>query len=452
MIKRIGSCFILGLIINEILKGRVNSMSILIGPMKLHLNGHKELTSHGEVKNIVAGKKVYIPLMACTDVLVKAGDTVKAGTMLAKRDDHFKVPIFSSVSGKILGIEELEHTTGRVIDHVVIENDGLNTFERPFEPIDAEKASVEELVTFMMNAGIVGCGGAGFPSYVKYKGAKGIHTLLINAVECEPYITADYRIMDNQVDELVYGTKTMLKMSGAKKALIAIKKTKKDLIAKVREAVKDTEGLFVEEVPDQYPMGWERTLIYEVFKKRYDKLPGEIGVIVNNATTAIAFSEALRYGKPIIEKICTISGDAVKNPSNVRVPVGVSVQEITEQIGGYAYDEVRIVGGGPMMGKTVSTDRAVINSASNAITILKPDEDEAIACLRCGRCNDHCPAGILPVRINNAEEAGDVKLLTKLRADQCIECGMCTYVCPSKIEVTEGVRRGKALLRAAAQK
>jgi len=142
----------------------------------------------------------------------------------------------------------------------------------------------------------------------------------------------------------------------------------------------------------------------------------------------------------------------VKNPSNVRVPVGVSVQEIVEQIGGYAYDEVRIVGGGPMMGKTVSTDRAVINSASNAITILKPDEDEAIACLRCGRCNDHCPAGILPVRINNAEEAGDVKLLTKLRADQCIECGMCTYVCPSKIEVTEGVRRGKALLRAAAQK
>lgn len=452
MIKSIGSCFILGLFINEILKGRVNSMSILIGPMKLHLNGHKELTSHGEVKNIVAGKKVYIPLMACTDVLVKAGDTVKAGTMLAKRDDHFKVPIFSSVSGKVLGIEELEHTTGRVIDHVVIENDGQNTFERPFEPIDADKASVEELVTFMMNAGIVGCGGAGFPSYVKYKGAKGIHTLLINAVECEPYITADYRIMDNQVEELVYGTKTMLKMSGAQKALIAIKKTKKDLIAKVREAVKDTEGLFVEEVPDQYPMGWERTLIYEVFKKRYDKLPGEIGVIVNNATTAIAFSEALRYGKPIIEKICTISGDAVKNPSNVRVPVGVSVQEIVEQIGGYAYDEVRIVGGGPMMGKTVSTDRAVINSASNAITILKPDEDEAIACLRCGRCNDHCPAGILPVRINNAEEAGDVKLLTKLRADQCIECGMCTYVCPSKIEVTEGVRRGKALLRAAAQK
>lgn len=427
-------------------------MSILIGPMKLHLNGHKELTSHGEVKDIVAGKKVYIPLLPGTEILVKEGDAVKKGDMVAKRNDHFKVPIFSSVSGKYLGVECLEHTTGRMVDHLVLENDGAFTFAQPFEPIDAEKASKEELVEFMMNAGIIGCGGAGFPSYVKYRGAKGIHTVLINAVECEPYITADYKIMNLQVEELVYGTKAMLKMAGAEKAIIAIKKTKKDLITKVREAIKDAPGLVVEEVPDQYPMGWERTLIFEVFKKRYDKLPGEIGVIVNNATTAIAFSEAMRYGKPIMDKICTISGDGLKAPSNVRVPVGVSIGDVIEQIGGYAQEEVRIIGGGPMMGKTVSTDQVVINAASNAITVLKPDDSFAIACLRCGRCNDYCPAGIQPVRINNAEEAGDVKLLTKLRADQCIECGMCTYVCPSKIEVTEGVRRGKAMLQAQQQK
>lgn len=429
-------------------------MSILIGPMKLHLNGHKELTSYGEVKNIVAGKKVYIPLLACTDILVNAGDYVKKGTMIAKRNDHFVVPIFSSVCGKVLGIEEVElkHNPGQRIDHLVVENDGCEDFERPFEPLDAEKASVEELVTFMMNAGIVGCGGAGFPSYVKYRGAKGIHTLVINAVECEPFITADYRIMNNQVEDLLYGTKAMLKMSGAKEALIAIKTTKKDLIAKVNEALKGQDAMKVVEVPDMYPMGWERTLIYEIFKKRYDRLPGEIGVIVNNATTAISFAEALKQGKPIIEKLITVSGDGVKNPSNVRVPVGVSVAEIVEQIGGYAQDEVRVVAGGPMMGKTATSDEMVITTASNAITILKPDPVDTIACLRCGRCNDHCPAGILPVRINNAEEAGDVKLLAKLRADQCIECGMCTYVCPSKIEVTEGVRRGKALLRAATQK
>jgi electron transport complex protein RnfC len=429
-------------------------MSILIGPMKLHLDGHKELTNHGEVKNIVAGKKVYIPLMACTDILVNVGDYVKAGTIIAKRNDHFIVPIFSSVSGQVLGIEELElkHNPGQKIDHLILENDGKYEFERPFEPLDAEKATVEELVTFMMNAGIVGCGGAGFPSYVKYKGAKGIHTLLINAVECEPFITADYRIMNNQLEDLLYGTKAMLKMSGGKEALIAIKETKKDLIAKVNDALKGQTEMKVVEVPDQYPMGWERTLIYQVFKKRYDRLPGEIGVVVNNATTAISFAAALKEGRPIIDKLITVSGDGVKNPSNVRVLIGVTVKEIVEQIGGYSQDEVSVIAGGPMMGKTACGDEMVITNSSNAITILKPEPVDTIACLRCGRCNDYCPAGILPVRINNAEKAGDVKLLTKLRADQCIECGMCTYVCPSKIEVTEGVRRGKALLRAAAKK
>ncbi len=427
-------------------------MSILIGPMKLHLQGHKELTSHKEVKVISAGKKVYIPLMACTEILVQVGEHIHAGTKLAIRNDHFIVPIFSSVSGKVLGVESLDHTTGRKIEHLVIENDGEDTFTAPFSPLDGDKASVEELVDFMMNAGIVGCGGAGFPTYIKYKGVTGIHSLLINAVECEPYITADYRLMDDQIQRFLYGTKTMLRMSGAKEAIIAIKKTKKDLITKVKKALEGQSQMRLVEVPDQYPMGWERTLIYEIYKKRYDKLPKEIGVIVNNATTAIAFADALLDGRPIITKTCTISGDGVKTPSNVKVPVGISVKDIVSQLGGYTAEEICVIGGGPMMGGAQTTDEVVITTSSNAITILKFEEVETIACLRCGRCNDHCPAGILPIRINVAEEAGDVKLLARLRADQCIECGMCTYVCPSKIEVTEGVRRGKALLRAAQPK
>ncbi|NLB21594.1 MAG: RnfABCDGE type electron transport complex subunit C, partial [Clostridium sp.] len=342
-------------------------MSILIGPMKLHLPGNKELTSHGEVKNIIASNKVYIPLLACTNILVGVGDHVKKGTLIAKREDHFVVPIFSSVSGKVLGIEpiELKHTAGVKVDHLVVENDGLDEFEKPFEPIDAEKASVEELVTFMMNAGIVGCGGAGFPTYIKYRGAKNIHTVVINAVECEPYITADYKIMTEQLNKLILGTKAMLKMSGGKEAIIAIKKTKKDLIDKVREGLKGQNALKVVEVPDQYPMGWERTLVYEIFKKRYDKLPGEIGIIVNNAATAIAFAEALVDGKPIIDKLVTISGNGVKNPSNVRVPVGVSVNQIVEQLGGYSQDEVMVIAGGPMMGRTSVEDEMVITPASN---------------------------------------------------------------------------------------
>lgn len=423
--------------------------------MKLHLDGHKDLTSYGEVVEISAGKQVKIPLTNCHELLVKVGDKVKVGTVIGRRKDHFVVPLFSSVSGTVKGVECKWHTAGMEVEHLVVENDGAYSFEQPFAPLDPEKASVEELVEFMKNAGIIGCGGAGFPTYVKYNGAKekgNIHTLLINAVECEPYITADYRIMMDQMEDMVLGVKTMLKMSGAKEAIIAIKKTKKDLIAKTKEAVAGEAALRVVEVPDQYPMGWERTLVYEIFKKRYKTLPSEIGVIVNNATTAVAFAEALTQGRPILEKVVTISGDALKKPSNVRVRVGVSVKEIIQQLGGYATEEAVVVGGGPMMGKAGLDDTYVINAASNAITVLKKDLSETIACLRCGRCNDNCPAGILPVRINNAEEAGDIALLTRLRAEQCIECGMCTYVCPSKIEVTEGVRRGKALLRKYAEK
>lgn len=421
-------------------------MSILIGPMKLHLNGHKELTSHGEVKEISAGKLVYIPIVACTEVCVKKGDYVAMGTMIAKRNDHFEVPIFASVSGIVRGIEDRLHTSGVQAEHIVIENDFKNTFVKPFEPIDPDKASREELVEFMKNAGIVGCGGAGFPTYIKYRGAKGIDTVLINAVECEPYITADFRIVDEKLDLLVLGTRIMQKMAGAKEAIVSIKESKKDLIPKMEKAFESYSDIKLVTVPDQYPLGWERTLIFEIFKKRYDKLPSEIGVIVNNATTAIVFAEAMTLGKPITEKIVTFSGDGIKSPSNVKVPVGVPISEIVKELGGYSQDEVTVIGGGPMMGKALTSDEASIQNASNAITILKPHDVETIACLRCGRCNDHCPAGIMPVRINDAEKAGNIELIAELRAEQCIECGMCTYVCPSKIEVTEGVRRAKAML------
>ena len=193
-------------------------------------------------------------------------------------------------------------------------------------------------------------------------------------------------------------------------------------------------------------MGWERTLVYEYCKKRYNRLPSEIGIIVNNVTTAIAFARALQYGEGIVEKVVTFSGDGLKSPTNVRVPFGTKVSEIVAQIGGYASEDVMVIAGGPMMGKTIPTDEFVITNYSNAITILKNIKVDPMECMRCGRCNDACPAGLLPVRINNAEKMKDSDWMQKLRADQCIECGLCTYVCPSKIDVTEGVRRAKRAL------
>lgn len=426
-------------------------MSIWIGAMQKHLEGHKGLTDHNDIVRVDAGKFVYIPLMSMfstnIEVLVKEGDSVKVGTMIAKRNDHMTVPFFSSVSGKVVGKQTIMHAVLKPLEHLVIENDGLYEKEQPFTPIDFERATREELVDFMMNAGIVGCGGAGFPTYMKYKNPQSISTLIINAVECEPYITADYREISNNIDDLVLGVKAMLKLSTAKEAWIAIKSPKKELIAKVRAALVGVSGIVVKEVPDVYPMGWERTLVYQLLKKRYDRLPSEIGCIVNNATTAIAFAKAIRTGMPIVEKTLTISGNGIKTPANVSVPVGVKTAEIVAKLGGYAAEDVLLIAGGPMMGKTIPNDQFVVTPYGNAVTILKTEKIDSVACLRCGRCNDTCPAGLLPVRINNAEQAADLDTIVKLRADQCIECGLCTYVCPSKLDVAEGVRRAKRILQ-----
>jgi electron transport complex protein RnfC len=426
-------------------------MSLWIGTMRKHLDGHKNLTDHRDIVRVDAGEFVYIPLMSMfstnIEVLVNEGDKVKVGTLIARRVDGMIVPFFSSVSGTIVGKQTIMHAVLKPLEHLVIKNDGKYETEQPFAPIDYDKATREELVDFMMNAGIVGCGGAGFPTYIKYKNPKGINTLIINAVECEPYITADYRMVSDHIDDLVLGTKAMLKMSTAKEAWIAIKSPKKELIAKLRAALVGVKNVQVKEVPDVYPMGWERTLVWQLLKKRYDRLPSEIGAICNNATTAIAFANALRNGMPIVEKVITVSGTGIKNPANVSVPVGVKTSEIVAKLGGYVGDDVLLIAGGPMMGKTIPNDQFVVTPYGNAVTIMKTEKIDAVACLRCGRCNDTCPAGLLPVRINNAEEAKDGNMIEKLRADQCIECGLCTFVCPSKLDVSEGVRRAKRILQ-----
>ncbi|MDD6467611.1 MAG: RnfABCDGE type electron transport complex subunit C [Erysipelotrichaceae bacterium] len=431
-------------------------MSLFTGAMRKHVDGKKDLTNHTELVKVQAGEKVYIPLinMGSTkvDVLVKEGDTVSVGTKIAMRNDNFVVPIFSSVSGTVVGVEKRMHSCLKLVEHLVIANDGKYTKKYDIQPLDWRKATREELVEFMMNSGMVGCGGAGFPTYIKYKFAKDIHTLIINDVECEPYITADYRESEIHMPLLLEGVSAMKKMCGAKVAYIAIKETKKELIAKLKEAVANVEGVEVKEVPDVYPMGWERTLVYEITKQRYDKLPSELGIIVNNATTAVSFAKALTTGEPIVSKIVTFSGDALVKCANVEVPVGVPVGEIIQQLGGYSKENIHLIAGGPMMGKAIVNDQFVIHAYTNAVTVLEAKEEKEIGCLRCGRCNDYCPAGIQPVRLNNAAKIKDIDMIEKLEVQRCIECGMCTYVCPSHIKVTEGVRKAKQVLAMAPKK
>lgn len=419
-------------------------MSFLIGPMQKHLDGHKDLTAHNEILEIKNLEKVFVPLSmgnAKIEVLVKENDEVKVGDKIAQRNDHFYVPIFAPVSGKVLGIEKRMGSNLRPTDHIVIENDGKYEVSTNLSTL-SEDASAQEITEFIKEKGLVGCGGAGFPTYVKYQTDK-CETLIINAVECEPYITADARTIEEHKEYFKVGVKAMFKASNAKKCLIGIKESKKELIPVLVELFKGETGIEVSPVKDVYPMGWERTLLYALIGKRYEKLPIEVGCIVSNATTAIMLGQAMQTGLPIVEKIVTVSGDAVKEPHNVKCRVGTPFSALVEACGGYTKEKISLVAGGPMMGGSVTKDEVCVGAATNAITVLEYKEIEPVKCLRCGQCVEHCPSGLQPVNIANAFKANNIDRLEKLRPMDCIECGMCTYICPSKIEVTENVRRAK---------
>ncbi|MBR3128832.1 MAG: RnfABCDGE type electron transport complex subunit C [Solobacterium sp.] len=420
-------------------------MSFLTGPMHHHLDGHKDLTNHKEILRLEEPDVIWIPLnngaAPCTP-LVNVGDEVKVGTKIAERNDHFYLPLFSPVSGTVTGIEKKMNSAMKMVDHMRIENDHKKTVEKPFEPFDYEKATREELLDFVKNAGMLGLGGAGFPTYVKYLKPEGIKSFIINGVECEPYLTTDYRSMMDNLELLKTGTLAMFKLSKAERGCVAVKEDKVDLIAELKKTFEGTP-IEIRTVPDIYPAGWERTLVWLLEQKRYDRLPAEVGCIINNASTAIALADALLNGMPVTHKLVTVSGDGVADPHNVYVPVGTTAHDIVQACGGYTSEDCMIIAGGPMMGSAIPNDTFVIGPANNGLTVLKHEPLDVVKCLRCGKCTEMCPSGLEPVRINNAEKVKDIDTLKKLDTLSCIECGLCSYICPSKIDVTEGIRRAK---------
>lgn len=422
-------------------------MSFLIGPMRQHLDGHKDLTAHNEILTLnpdtVAvrlglGPAVFTPL-------VKEGDKVKIGDKIAERNDHFYIPVFAPVSGVVKGIVKRQAVDLKPTDHIVIENDHLDTkAEGKFLKADASK---QEVIDYMKEIGLCGQGGAGFPSYIKFNTDK-CETLIVNAVECEPYITSDARNMEENMPYVKQGVKFAMTASGAKKGYVCIKEYKKEMIAQLTELFKDVENVEVKPVPDVYPMGWERTVLYEVTGKRYTKLPIEVGCCVSNISSCIELARSAETGLPIYEKYITVSGDAVKQPHNVKARVGTSFKDLLDVCGGVEDSKVVLLAGGAMMGASVTKDEVVIGSFSNAVTCIKYVEPNTVKCLRCGTCIDHCPSGLQPCNIAVSHKTGNFEALEKLKAVDCVECGMCTYVCPSKIEVTENVRRAKKAMLA----
>lgn len=434
-------------------------MSILSSKGYFHIEGiehGKKLTSKNDVEKIAdsAIEKIYIPQVNNNAIplalKVKVGDEVKVGTIIGMRND-FNIPVFSSVSGKIIAEENIFHAiAGRPTKHFVIQND-FKYQKEVLEPI-GEDASAEEIVKRMCDAGIVGLGGAGFPTYIKYRNVQGIHTIVINGVECEPYLTTDYKEMFENREWLFKGVQLLIKAAGAEQAVIAFKKDKVDLLSALKEIEPQYPNIKIKTVPDAYPMGYEKTLVKTLLNKTYEKLPSEAGVIVNNAQTAIAVAKACIKGEIVSQRVVTVSGDAIKEPKNILCPIGTKVSELVKTAGGYTFDNVCLLLGGPMTSKPQMNESAAIVDVVGGIIVMKKVVLKAEPCLRCGACTEHCPVGIQPVEIKLAAEAKDLERLITLDVTKCCGCGLCSYICPSKIEVQDFVKKGKMQVTIAAKK
>ena len=433
---------------------KYRGMNIFSSLNPIQINGRKDQTSHDEVLVLPERYRqfIFISITNARGQLItlekQVGDSVLMGTRLGVRQD-FYVPIFSSVSGKIVDQVDLYHPIlGRMTPHFVIENDGMYTQDTSLKKLTMD-ASQEAIISAIKEAGIIGLGGAGFPTYIKYEGTIGkkVDTVLINGVECEPYLSTDYHAALEEADALLTGTELLRKAANASEAIVAFKQTKVAIKEVLEPKLAAYPHIHLKTTPDVYPMGWEKILIKQLFKKDYQKLPIEAGIVVNNLTTAIHVAKALLQGIPIVERVLTFSGEALLRPANVRMPLGVIARDVVTFLGGYKMETATAFIGGPMSSKSVTDDGFSIQAAHGAFTVIPPVTSQEEACLRCGACTASCPALIQPIEIKNALDRNQTDRLLKLDPMKCVECGICTYVCPSKIEVTEAVRQAKLRVR-----
>lgn len=419
----------------------------------IKLHNHKGMSKNKEIKIYNKPKYVYIPLINGNDtditVLVKKGEYVYKGTHLGKRKGNLRIPIISSVSGTVIDFVHKPYLNGEEVKCVKIENDFK---EKTIEKDVDEKITKEKFISLLHDNAIIGMGGAGFPTYIKYDTDKKIKTLLVNAVECEPYITADYELLRKHTEEVLEGIDLILEINNIDEAIIAIKKTNIELIDQLNAFIGTYLKIKIKEVPNLYPMGYEKTLIKEVLNETYDKLPIEKAIIVNNVSTIFAIYEVLKYNKPLTERIVTFTGEMLTEPMNILVKIGTEVSEVIKELTDYKNNnDINFVAGGPMTGNALSTDDLVVSANLNCVLVIKNNYKEIeTECLRCGKCIEVCPANICPVLIRDSvirkENVND------LRPDKCIECGLCSYICPAKLKVREYVKEAKQILRGSENK
>ncbi|MEZ3486704.1 MAG: electron transport complex subunit RsxC [Lachnospiraceae bacterium] len=378
--------------------------------------------------------------------IVAVGDRVLKGQMIAEAGGFVSAPIYASVSGKVKAIAPHLNPTGGTVNSIVIENDGeYEEVEYPaVKPL--EEMTKEEILGVIGNAGIVGMGGAGFPTRVKLspKEPDKIDYIIANCAECEPYITADYRCMLEIPEKLVGGMKIILKLFDNAKGIFGVEDNKPDCIAKLKELIKDEPRMEVLALKTKYPQGGERQLIYAATGRAINSamLPADAGCVVDNVATIISIYEAVAEGKPSMERVTTVSGDAVNEPGNFRVPFGLNQAELIDAAGGYKSEPQKVISGGPMMGFSMFTLDVPITKTSSSILCLTKDEVaqfEPTACINCGRCVDACPSRLIPSRLADYAEHHDEAAFTKHEGLECMECGSCSFVCPAKRPLKQAI-------------
>jgi electron transport complex protein RnfC len=412
------------------------------------------------IESIDLPKQVNIPIAqhigAPSESVVAKGDKVKVGQLIAKSTGFVSANIHSSVSGTVIKIDKILDTSGYKKTCVVIDVDGdewMETIDKSSEINANTDISADDIRKKVAELGVVGLGGATFPTHVKLSVPPGkiCQHLVINAVECEPYLTADHQIMMEKAEEIMIGCKLIQKAIAAEKVLIGIENNKPDAIKHMTEVAKKFDNIEVHALKVMYPQGGEKQLIKSILNREVPSggLPIDVGCVVQNVGTAFAVYEAVQKNKPLFERVVTVTGKSVKKPSNILARIGTPINLLIDVAGGLPEDTGKIVNGGPMMGKAVNTDTVPVTKGTSGVLIF-PEESasrpEQYNCIRCGRCASVCPMGLEPFQLKNMSKVKMYEELQKERVLDCMECGSCVYTCPAGVPLLDYIRLGKANL------
>lgn len=405
-------------------------------------------------------KKLYYPITTDRtikgEITIDEGDYVKVGQVIGVRDGgFFKQNIHSTVSGKYLGVEKKFFRNGKKVDCAVVENDFKEEYATTVTDLsDEEIANMtrEQIISCVENNSVIGYGGGAFPSSIKLGIDKNIDTVILNGVECEPYLLSDYYAIVKYADEIIKGLSLMIKVYDAKIGYISVKKKNTGLIDCLNDALKlnGATNIKIKAVGNYYPQGYEKDVIKSTVGLNIPVtvMPAEHGIMVFNTTTAQAVYEAVKYNIPLLEREFLVTGEAVNQPKALVVKIGTLVSDIIEKCGGYndTYSNRVLVIGGPMMGTSVALDDVVVTKAVSTVLVLPKIEEEEQPCVRCGSCVYSCPSKLAPIQIAQAVKSKNKEAINKLNLRDCILCGMCSYVCTSKIPLTDFMNKGKKLL------